>query len=82
MVKVPSAGGKRRISGGRTHLTRFMKTQEEYIRILEEQLAVQEQKDELQQMLIEQLSRMVELHEQEIKRLKRELADAGKRDRG
>lgn len=68
--------------GGRTHLTRFMKTQEEYIRILEEQLAVQEQKDELQQMLIEQLSRMVELHEQEIKRLKRELADAGKRDRG
>ena len=64
MVKVPSAGGKRRISGGRTHLTRRMKMQEEYIRILE------------------QLSRMVELHEQEIKRLKRELADAGKRDRG
>ena len=52
--------------------TKLIRQQNEYIRQLEEQLSVYREKDKAQELLIEKLSRTLEIFEEELSRIKAE----------
>lgn len=58
--------------------TKLIRQQELYIRQLEEQLAVYEEKDKAQELLIEQLNHTLDLFARELSRAKAEKEDSRK----
>lgn len=56
--------------------TKIIQRQSQYIRTLEEQLAVYEEKDKAQEALIEKMDRTLEIFAAEISRLKEEKGES------
>ena len=60
------------MNNGRNLESQLIQKQNRYIRQLEEQLAVYEEKDKAQELLIENLNKALEVFAEEISRLKAE----------